>query len=939
MKLPPPAPSLPRQRLVRRARTLALALPLAAGLLLAGCAGESEEQLIASARGFLAKNDHKAAVIQLKNALQKNNDAVEARLLLGQAMLKLGDPVSAAVELGKARDLGAPADQVAPDLARALLLTGQDHRVIEQFAETQLNAAPARAELATHLATAYMVQNKLDRSAQAVQAALDAVPTHAPALVLRARMTAANGDLPAAHTIVDEVLQREPGQLDAGLFKAELLRAKLDLEGAQKVLEATLASNPESIGTHSALAAVQLVLGRMDPARKTIDGLRRIAPGHPDTLFFDAQLAYDANDYARTRQLADQVLKMVPNSIRTLELAAAAEYRRGDYTQAELFLNQALRLSPGQLLARHMLTQTHLRTGQPERALETLKPLLEAPTVSASTLALAGEAYLLAGDTRRSEEAFAAASRMVPDDVRLRTSLAVSQLARSNGGEQAMQALEKLATEDENPRADLALISGHLAKQDFAAALKALEGLQKKQPDRALPDYVRGRILVQQKDEAGARASFEAALKKEVRFLPAATSLAAMDLAAGRGDAARQRLQAQVQADPASAATHLALAEVVSRLGGTAAEVTQLLGNAVRANGNEPRAHVALVSHLLTTGDTRAALTAAQAGAAALPTDATVMDALGRAQQANGDTQQALSTWRTLATQQPRQPQPHLRMAELLAGERKWDEAERSLRRALDLQPDLLAAERGLVTLALQRGQPETGLPVARSLQQRYPKEAIGWLLEGDVEATRKNQAAALAAYRAGLQRGNSTEAAIRLHRQLQLGGQTAEADSFARDWQKAQPRDATFRYYLGDSALARKDWPAAEAHYRAVLEAAPDNALAMNNIAWLLATQKKEGAVAMARRAIELAPGRAPLLDTLALALATEGQLPQALEAQRQALAQAPADPALKLTLAKLYIQTGDKPAARKLLDELESLGTRYAGQAEVRELRQQAR
>ena len=70
-------------------RTIAVVLAL--GLGLAGCGADNPEALLASARDYLAKNDPKAAVIQLKNALQKNPEMSEVRLLLGQALLRTGD--------------------------------------------------------------------------------------------------------------------------------------------------------------------------------------------------------------------------------------------------------------------------------------------------------------------------------------------------------------------------------------------------------------------------------------------------------------------------------------------------------------------------------------------------------------------------------------------------------------------------------------------------------------------------------------------------------------------------------------------------------------------------------------------------------------------------------------------------------------------------------
>jgi len=74
--------------------------------------------------------------------------------------------------------------------------------------------------------------------------------------------------------------------------------------------------------------------------------------------------------------------------------------------------------------------------------------------------------------------------------------------------------------------------------------------------------------------------------------------------------------------------------------------------------------------------------------------------------------------------------------------------------------------------------------------------------------------------------------------------------------------------------------------------------------------------------------------MDTLATVLAEHGELPRALELQKKAVAIDPVSPGLRLTLARLYIQSGSKGEARKELDQLAQLGEKFPRQAEVRDL-----
>jgi putative PEP-CTERM system TPR-repeat lipoprotein len=900
-------------------------------LVTAGCTKQSDADLVASAKSLLEQKDTKGAVIQLKSALQKNPDSPQARLALGKILLQGGDGTSALVELRKALELQVPDEQVIPEIARAMLLAGEEAKLIAQYGELTLRENGAAADLRTSVATARAFTRDADGARKAVSQALGFQPGFAPALLLQARLHAAAGEFDPALALLADVLAKDPGNERAGVFEGDILwHGKRDPDAAMQSFRKVLAAHADSQAAHSSVIELLFEQKKLDEARQQFALLKKVAPNHPETLFIEAQIAFADKNYKSARELLDRVFKVAPENVRALELAGASEYRQSNYVQAEAFLGRAIKNAPGLLLSRQLLAQTYLRMGQPDKALDVLKPVTDGKQPDGTTLALAAEAWLQTGDVKRSEAAFAAATKAAPADPRVRTSAAMASMARGQLGN-ATSELEAIASEDSGPRADLALVSARLRQNDLSGALKAIDGLQRKLPDRPLADNLRGRVLLLKRDLPGAAKAFEAALAKDPQYFPAVASLAALEFSNGKPEAARKRFEDLLQAQPKNSRALLALAELGARSGAPAADVTGLMRQAVKANPQDATAHQMLVGRLLSGAEPKAALAAAQEAVAALPNNPSLLETLGRTQVAAGEANQAVSTFAQLAAQQPRNAMHHVQLAEAHTANKDTASAARELRRALEIQPELPAARRAMVALALLDKRPQDAIALVHEMQKKDPKDAAVWVMEGDIESGRKNWDAAAAAYRSAAQRAPNPDLAAKLHQALRQGGKATEADRMAAEWLKAHPKDPGFRYYLGDAALARGEWSAAEGHYRSVLELQPGNALALNNVAWLVIKQGKPGALPMAEQANTLLPNRAALLDTLALALAADKQLPKAIEAQKKSIALSPQDAALKLNLARLYVQAGDKAMARAELEDLARLGDKFNAQTEV--------
>ncbi len=903
---------------------------LVVALLLVACS-EKPEAMIISAKDYLAKNDRKAAVIQIKNALQSDPNLPEARFLLGSTLLDSGDPVGAETELRKALDLKHPRDAVVPPLARAMLAQGQAKRLTEEFAKIDLTQPQAKASLQMSLASAYAMQGKPDLAQTALNAALLAEPGYTPALIAQARQKAGQGDLDGALAMADEVIAKSPQSHEAWKLKGDLL-----LYGKNQVNEALAAYRkaveikPDFLVGQAAVITVLLQQGNLTDAATQMEQLKKFAPNHPQTRYLQAQLAFQKNDFKSARELVQLVLKDAPTNIQGLQLAGAVELQLNSLAQAESYLSKAVQTAPTLALARRLLVVTYLRSGQPEKAMATLLPGLNRQNVDPELLSVAGEVYLQSGDVKTAEEYFAKASQQAPKDGRKRTSLALTHLMTGQT-DAAFAELQDIAISDPGTTADLALISAHLRRQEFDKALEAIDGLEKKQPDKPLAANLRARTLLAKGDAAGARKSFEHALTIDPAYFPAVAGLAGLDMTDKKPDDAKKRFEAVLAKDPKNGQAWLALAELAARSGAAPDEVAKLIGNAVAANPTDVRPRLLLIDFYLRNKDVKQASLTAQNAVAALPDSPDALDALGRTQQASGEFNQAIATYNKLAIMQPLSPQPHFRLAGVHIAEKDKNAAMQSLRKALEIKPDLLEAQRAVILLDLDGKRLEDALATARTVQKQRPKEAVGYVLEGDINASQKNWDNAATAYRVGMKQVNSPELAIKLHSVLLAAGKGAEADRFSATRQKDNPKDAAFLSYLGERAIARKDYGSAEKNYAAVVKLQPNNAAAYNNLAWVTSKLNKEGAIAYAEKANTLAPNQPAFMDTLAMLLSDKGDYAKAVELQNRALALQPQNALFKLNLAKIHIKGGKKDLAKKELDDLSKLGDKFPSQAEV--------
>jgi putative PEP-CTERM system TPR-repeat lipoprotein len=664
--------------------------------------------------------------------------------------------------------------------------------------------------------------------------------------------------------------------------------------------------------------------GDLDAASSQVGAIRKVSKQDSRAYFFDALIASQRGNLPAARDAIQQVLKASPGHVPSLLLAGEIEYRAKQFNQAEDYLRRALKGAPGVPYAQRLLAATYLRLGSPARAVEVLQQPLSRGSKDPELMAVAGEAYLAVGDYPRAAQYFAQTTALDPKNVAARTRLGQVRLAEGDT-EGAIRDLEAASALDPNvSAADLALVANLLRQKQFDQALAVVGRLEKKQANNPLVYNLKGIVYLTKRDLVNARANFERALQIQSDYLPAIGNLAQLDRMEKKPDTGRKRYEAILAKEPNNEQALLSLAGLVQSLGGDPGETEALLKRAVAANAQSVAARVALASFYLRKGDAKQALGVAQEANAALPNDPRTLELLGQMQLATGDTMLAVGTFNKLVAAKPGVVEPLIRLASALVAAKDYDKAVEKLREALAINPEFFEANRDIVVVYANAGRTDQALLEIKAIQRRLPIDMRGYVLEGDLWVSQQKWREAEAAYRVAQKYApDDGTVAAKLFAASTEAGNGAQADAAADKWLRAHPKDALLHAYMGERALRKRDYKTAARHYQAIVALQPDNAVFLNNLAWVSGELGDPKALSYAEKAATLAPSSPAVLDTLGTLLVKKGDVSQGLERLRKAAELAPNAGDIRLHLAKALIKAGDKPAARKELELLAQAGS----------------
>jgi len=138
-------------------------------------------------------------------------------------------------------------------------------------------------------------------------------------------------------------------------------------------------------------------------------------------------------------------------------------------------------------------------------------------------------------------------------------------------------------------------------------------------------------------------------------------------------------------------------------------------------------------------------------------------------------------------------------------------------------------------------------------------------------------------------------------------------------DWLARNPGDLAVASLLGVQYIQMNRLDEARKTFERMLESAPDNVAALNNLAWVEARQgDPDQALKHARRAAELAPEDGAVKDTLGVVHLARGEVALALAVLREAAKALPDNAEIQFHLAQALARSGERDEARRILSRV---------------------
>jgi cellulose synthase operon protein C len=685
---------------------------------------------------------------------------------------------------------------------------------------------------------------------------------------------------------------------------------------------------------HYKLALTDMKLQQWNDAFQELARTVEIQPDHYRAHLDMANLLIGQHQFNDAKEHLDLLTQKEPNNAEVY--VAVANYNAGNNNMSGALaaMQKALQLDPNRQDSYLNMAVLQMRGEQWDAAEASFRKAVELNPKGNNALISLGSFYQLRGRFPEAEQQFRRAVESAPGDPEPRASLARLYMAENKPAEAEEFLKQGKKDFPDNSVGYRMLGDFYFATNQVDKAVTEYGALYQEHPkDIAVKkNYIQLLILKDRLDEA--RKLNDEVLKATKDDTDAQIYKGQIEIRSGKASAAVSTLQGVLKNEPDNGVAHYQLGLAFDKLGNGRAEAEWR--EAVRLRPDITEAHRALAGVAIHRGDATALAQEADQIITLQPEspDGYLLRAVAEIDRKQFTT--AEDYIKKSLEKASQNPAAYVQLGNLRMAQKKPAEAQKAYQQGLDQDPNSSDALGGVLNVYLIQKQPDKAIAAANAQLAKNPKNSAFHIILGHLlEEQKKDLAGAEAEFkRAADLDKNNTEALVRLGMVQNERGAADQALATYLDASQANPKEAIFYLLAGSIYENQRNWDKAKQVYQKALELQPNNALASNNLAYVMLQQggNVDVALAMAQTARRQLPDNPNSADTLGWAYYHKGVYTSAIDLLKEAVKKDPGNATFNYHLGLAYAKNGQASLARQQLDRVVKI---KPGSSEADELR----
>lgn len=711
-------------------------------------------------------------------------------------------------------------------------LIGQKLFLLPLFAVCLLSGcASPQQKAARHIEQGrhWAAEGKMNEATVEYRRAIQLDPKSPTAHIALAKILIERKDYISAYQQLNNVSKNTPDNHEAQVMKADLLFKTRNFAEAEQQAQALVKQKPDDPDALLILAQSAFAMKDTHLAQATTDHVLQLDPKNGLAWYIKGLLQLVDKKSAESEASLWKAIEYKPDWIPPVTALAGLLAQRGDLKGSEQVIRQALARNPQNieahyLLAAFLIGQSHAT--EAEDVFRQIKTLGESEPANRGVLA---RYYVVSGNKKAAEAEYEEILKNHPDDLQNSRQLAAVylQLGRTSDAEKLLSDLSKTSPND--PKTLLFLGGLRVDEGQLEEGIRDIQHAAQLQPQWSLPQYFLGLAYLRENKLDLAQGALNSAAQLDPNFLAPRLILAQLDLNQGKPERAIATLENAVERKPQTVEPYVLRALALAQEGQYAEAERDTLP--LIDEFPQPAARAITYRTLAWAKFHQKRYEEAHNLAKeSLKYDSTSQEGLyllGASEIALEKANVGLAEVQSYVAANPKVASSYETLGQLQAIASHPADAERSLQKALEIDPKLVSAQLLLTDIEITQGKTQQAIDTLTKLAQAEPNLAevqvrLGQVSESteDWESAKKYYSRALDLEPGNLVAENNLAWVASEH-----GGNIDLALKLASDASRARPDDPNISDTLAWILVKKKDYDGAIRLLRNSVQKDPKNA------------------------------------------------------------------------------------------------------------------